>query len=123
MDQTLTAVQHESRLRLAPVAECGRPLLDPSQVEQLLAGLDHGAIHVPDRDRGYLPRRHRDHRLVEARHALGRLSSVDQATAFPTLARVTSSRARKRSPILLAWLNASYPAPASPSKMLRKAAQ
>ncbi len=76
--QALTAVGHQVRLRGAPVAQRAGPLTGPAQVEDLLAGLDHGAVDDAGDDRGQLARRDRDHRLVEQRHCLGGLAQEDQ---------------------------------------------
>src|SRR4029453_12409762 len=42
--QTLAAVRHELRLRLAPSTQRRRPLACAAYVEDLLARLDHGAV-------------------------------------------------------------------------------
>ncbi len=65
MHQTLPAVRHEVRLRLAPAAQRRRPLLGPAHVEHVLAHLDHRAVHDPGDDRRHLTGRHRHHHLVE----------------------------------------------------------
>ena len=70
MHQALPAVGHQVRLRRAPVAQRRRPLLRPAQVEDLLAGLDHGAVDDPGDDRRHLAGGDGDHHLVEQRHAL-----------------------------------------------------
>ena len=49
--QALAAVEHQLGLRRAPPAQRGRPLADPAQVEDLVAGLDDGAVDDPARDR------------------------------------------------------------------------
>ena len=67
MHEALAAVEHEVGLRFTPVAQCRRPLVHPSQIEQLLARLDDGAIHVADRDRRHLTSSDRHHGLVEQR--------------------------------------------------------
>ena len=81
MNEALAAVENQVGLGLAPVAQCRRPLMHPSQIEQLLARLDDSAVHVADRDRRYLPSGDRDHGLVEQAHPLGDLAHVDQAPA------------------------------------------
>ncbi len=83
MDQALAAVQHELGLCITPAAECSRPLVRPTNVEQLLARLDHGAVRVADRDRRDLSRSHAHHRLVEQGDALFDLAHVDQAPTLP----------------------------------------
>jgi hypothetical protein len=47
-------------------AALGRgPRMDPPQVEQFAARLDHAAIRVAHDDRGHFPGRDRDHGLVQ----------------------------------------------------------
>jgi hypothetical protein len=82
MHQTLTAVEHQFRLRLTPAAERRGPLLGPAHVEDLLAPLDHRAVQVADRRWRHLSRRDRHHGVVEQGHALGDLPDVDEAAAL-----------------------------------------
>jgi hypothetical protein len=49
----------------------------PAQIEDLLTGLDHGAIDDADDDRRHLARGDGDHHLVEQRHSLRDLSQPD----------------------------------------------
>ena len=83
VDQTLTAVDNELGLRVAPVAQSGRPLLGTPQIEHLRTPLDHRAVDIPGRERRHLPSRNGDHRLVEQRDASRDLAEIDQA-ASPT---------------------------------------
>jgi hypothetical protein len=102
MHQTLTAVEHQFRLRLTPAAERRGPLLGPAHVEDLLAPLDHRAVKVADRRWRHLPRRDRHHGVVEQGHALGDLPEVDEAAALtdpgerPTRGRGSGRRLRQR---------------------------
>jgi hypothetical protein len=92
VDQTLAAIEHHFRLRIAPAAQRRRPLPSPAHVEHLLAALDRGAIQVSDHHRRNLLRRDRHHRLVEQRHALGDLAAIDQAPALTDPAQCNQLR-------------------------------
>ena len=82
VDQTLTAVDNELGLRVAPVAQSGRPLLGTPQIEHLRTPLDHRAVDIPG-PAATPPSRNGDHRLVEQRDAPRDLAEIDQA-ASPT---------------------------------------
>jgi hypothetical protein len=82
VQQTLAAVGNEVGLCGAPVAQGGRPRLRAAQVEALLARLDDAAVDVAGDDGGDGAARHRDHDLVEQRHALGAATQADQRPAL-----------------------------------------
>ncbi len=63
--QALTSERDQLGLRVTPVAERRRPFRRPAKVEDLLAGLDDGAVDDPDDDRGQLARVDGGHRLVQ----------------------------------------------------------
>ena len=66
VNQALTAVRHQARLRLAPVGQHAGPLLGARDVEHAHAGADDRAVGEP-RDRGIeVGGRDREHHLVEA---------------------------------------------------------
>ena len=79
------AERNEIGLRVAPRRERLRPLLGTTQVEDLLEGIDRGAVHDPDDDRRDLAGRDRQHRLIEQRDAARHLRHVDErlSTAHP----------------------------------------
>jgi hypothetical protein len=81
MHQALTAERHEVRLRRAPVGQRCRPLLRATQIEELLAYLDHRAVDAPSHNRRHLAGLDGDHRLVQQRHALGGLPQPQQRPA------------------------------------------
>src|SRR5262249_39929089 len=62
------------RLLPAPAVERKRPLARAAEVEDLLAGEDHGAIGEARDHRREVFGRHGDHRLVEERNALAHMS-------------------------------------------------
>ena len=78
----MTAERDEIRLGLAPVGQRRGPLLRPTQIEDLLARLDHAAIDGPGDHLRYLVRRDGDHRLVEQGHSLDDPSLRDQRPAL-----------------------------------------
>ena len=82
MHQAVAAERDEIRLRVAPVRQRRRPLLRPTQIEDLLARLDHAAVDGPGDDLGHLVGHHRDHDLVEQGHSLDSLSLPDQRPAL-----------------------------------------
>jgi hypothetical protein len=82
MHQAVTAERDEIRLRVTPMGQRGRPLLRPTQIEDLLTRLDDAAVHGPGDDLGHLIRDDRDHDLVEQGHSLDGLSLPDQRPAL-----------------------------------------
>ena len=52
VQQALTAVEHEMRVPVAPVAQDGSPVGDAPDVEELVTRIDHCAVDVTHRDRG-----------------------------------------------------------------------
>ena len=78
MHEALTSIRNEIRLRLAPMAQRGRPLLGPAQIERLLAGFDRTAVHDPRDHRRHLAGRHRNDHLVEQRQSRRSVAEVDQ---------------------------------------------
>jgi hypothetical protein len=79
----LAAVGDQLRLRLDPVAQRGGPLPRPAQVEDLLAGLDRGAVGLAGHGRRQLAGGGGDHDLVEQGHARGGLSLQQQRVPPP----------------------------------------
>jgi hypothetical protein len=65
VDQALTAVWHEVRLRGAPLPQGLGPLLRAPQIEDLVTVLDHGAVDNTDSHGRHFARGNRDHHLVE----------------------------------------------------------
>jgi hypothetical protein len=86
MDQALSAVRHEARLRSAPAGQGRRPLLSPAEIEDVLARLDDRAIDDPGDGGGNLTAGDRDHGLVEPGDTLGLLSQRDQRLSLTELA-------------------------------------
>jgi hypothetical protein len=78
IDETLAAVRHQVRLRGTPAAQRGRPLLRPAQVEELPAGVDHGAVDDPGDDRRHFVGRNGDHHFVQEGHALFTPAKVNE---------------------------------------------
>jgi hypothetical protein len=66
------------RLALAPVGQRRRPLLRAPRLVGRLAGQDHAAVDEAADDRRNLPRRDRDHRLVQQPEALDDAPAQDQ---------------------------------------------
>ena len=71
MRETLPAEFDEIGLGVAPAAERRRPLARPPEIEEAMTRLDHRAVDDARDERRCLPERHRDHRIIENRKALG----------------------------------------------------
>jgi hypothetical protein len=82
MDEALPLVGHEVGLGGAPATQRRRPLPRPSEVEDLLTGLDHGAKDDARSRRRQLTDRDGDHQLVEQRHAPSGFAEGDQRLAL-----------------------------------------
>ena len=82
MHQAVAAERDEIRLRVTPVGQRRRPLLRPTQIEDLLAGLDHAAVDGAGDDLRHLVGRHGDHGFVEQGHSLDVPSLRDQGPAL-----------------------------------------
>ena len=82
MHQAMTTERDEIRLSVAPMCQRRRPLLRPTQIENLLTRLDHAAIQSPGDHLRHLIRHDCDHDLVEQGHAVDDPCLRDQRPAL-----------------------------------------
>jgi hypothetical protein len=82
MHKATTAVGHQVGLSGDPAVECHRPLARSADVEDLLARLDHAAVHDPGGYRRHLASCNSHHRLVEKRQALSCIAHSNQDAAL-----------------------------------------
>ena len=94
----------------------------PAQVEDVVAGLDDGAVDQPGHDRPDLAGRDRGHHLVDQRDARppGRRARISDCPC-PWRASAIESRSAKRSPIAPACSKIAYAAAAPPPNSVANA--
>jgi hypothetical protein len=78
MHQAVAAERDEIRLRIAPPAQRGGPLLRPADVEDQLARFDHAAVDRSGDHLAYLIGHHRGHSFVEQPHPVDRPALGDE---------------------------------------------
>ena len=98
MHQAVAAERDEIRLRIAPPAQRGGPLLRTADVEDELARFDHAAVDRSSDHLADLVGHHRGHRLVEQPHPVDRPPLGDTARPSTLRASVTRSLSPNRVP-------------------------
>jgi hypothetical protein len=78
VEEALAPIAHEIGLRRAPPRKPRGPLVRTTQIENLLASLQHGAVGIAREYRRHVSGNHRDHRLIEQGDTLGDASETDQ---------------------------------------------
>src|SRR5262245_1729626 len=82
-NETRSAKRDDTWLRIAPDLERLRPFLRTAQIEYVMTGADHAAVHGARDDRTGFPVRDRDHHLVEQRKSFRGLAHREKRAALP----------------------------------------